>query len=260
MEGGKRKRLDGDEQPKEPETWNFKAWQKDSGRYLLSNLAGPIEWAYQRSKFRRANEVEGGDGQPGVYEWLLEGERKERAGEWTRETFEPVSKGMKIATKQNESYVKGDGTVLSGILAQATKVLVLPPAPGKKESPDAVRRLGFILKRKVQEGELSEWRSKYVKPDTTNGEKIELMTRLLKDKYALGTKYADALLATGNKVLHESAGRGAPSFWEYKELSEATRAANPHYTVGGDMLGKLLMARRDELRGEKEEASKQVAT
>ena len=250
VEGGKRKRLDDGEQPNEPKPWCFKAFQKDPGRYLLSNLAGPVEWAYQRSKFRSAEEV--GDEKPGVYEWLAEGERMEREGEWTRETFAPISNGLNIATKLNESYVKGDGTVLSGILAQATKVLVLPPAPGKKESPNAVKRLGFILKREVDEGELSGWRSKYVKPDTTEQEKIELMTRLFKDKYALGTKYADALLATGDKVLHESAGRGAPSFWEYKELSEATRAAHPDYTFGGDMLGKLLMERRDELRREKE--------
>ena len=258
-EGGKRKRFDDDEQPKEPEVWNFKAWQKDPGRYLLSNLAGPVEWAYQRSKFRRADEVRDGDGKPGVYEWLEEGERMEREGEWTRAKFEPISQGMKIGMQKNESYVKGDGTVLSGIFAQATKALVLPPAPGKPESDNAVKRLGFILGRKVSKGELSEWRSKNVKPDTTTQEKIELMEKLVKDKYTLGTKYADALLATGDKVLHESTGRGAPSLWEHKELSEETLAANPGFTPGGDMLGKLLMARREELRREEEEASKRTA-
>ena len=253
VEGGKRKRLDDDNVAKTPEAWNFKAWQQDPGRYLLSNLAGPVEWAYQRSKFRRADEVS--DGRPGVYEWLAEGERMERAGEWTGEEFEIASKGMGIARKQNKSYRKDDGTVLSGILAQGTKALVRAPAEGKEESADAMKRLGFLLGRKtrVSAEELSAWRDKYVKPDTTKEEKIALMTRLLKDKYTLGTKYADALLATGDKVLHESAGRRAPSLWEYKELSEATLAAHPEYSKGGDMLGRLLMARRDELRREEKE-------
>lgn len=230
--GGKRKRAKEEDGP-----IFFKAFKKGAFR-KLSNLFGPVEWAFQRQKFK--------EGTP-VFEWLLEGERKARAGEWTIAAFDEARKRMKHDGKL-DSYVDVDGAVASGLLAQMTSLMVKNP-----DSTDARRRLGYILGRAegsdlVPKDEMLAWHARDVQPPLSDEAKREFMLTLLRDKYATNCGYRALLLSTGQRPLHEAKGRGQPSVWEFVELSEAQRAKG--FSPGGDLLGQLLTIVRAELRGE----------
>jgi len=212
----------------------FKAFKK--GKYRkLSNLFGPVEWAFQRQKFK--------EGTP-VYEWLLEGEHKARSGEWTVAAFDNARKRMKHDGKL-ESYVDSDGAVASGLLAQMTSLMVKTP-----ESTDARRRLGYILGRAegddlVSKDEMLTWHSTDVNPPLSDDAKRTFMLELLRDKYTTNSAYREILLSTHQRPLHEAKGRGLPSVWEFMELTDAQRAKG--FSPGGDLLGQLLTVVREEL-------------
>ena len=61
------------------------------------------------------------------------------------------------------------------------------------------------------------------------------MLKLLKIKFSK-KEYAEALLSTGDAILHEKPIRGRPNSWTYKDGQ------------GGDWLGQLLMIVREELK------------
>ena len=82
---------------------------------------------------------------------------------------------------------------------------------------------------------ISKERELKIKANTTDNEKKELMLKLLRKKY-VKREYRDALLSTGDAILHEKPMRGNANNWTYKNGS------------GGDWLGQLLMKVREELR------------
>ena len=214
----------------------FKAFKKGPYR-KLSNLFGPVEWAFQRQKFR--------EGSP-VYNWLLEGERKARLGRaeggWTRAEFDAARLAMKHDGKL-ESYLDADGAIATGLLAQMTSLMVKNP-----DSTDARHRLAYILGTPgpVNKEAMSAWHTVDVNPPLGDDDKYGLMSGLVYDKFTTDDNYKQLLLSTGDRVLHEAKGRGAPGLWEYMELSEAQIAKG--FSPGGDWLGKILMSVRSVIR------------
>jgi hypothetical protein len=74
------------------------------------------------------------------------------------------------------------------------------------ESDLARYRLGHILKRPSMpsKADAKEWADTFVKPNTTEDDKVALMAGLLNEKYTIDNKYGEVLLATDDKVLHET--------------------------------------------------------
>lgn len=71
-----------------------------------------------------------------------------------------------------------------------------------------------------------------ISPSVSIEERNELMLSCLREKYTR-KEYRDLLLATGTSILHEKPLRGFKSEWTYP---------------GDDLLGRLLMQVRDEIR------------
>ena len=215
----------------------FKAYKKGPFRQL-SNLFGTVEWEFQAAKFKPGS---------GVKEWLLTNAEKE----WSVAEFDATRKIMKHDGKL-ESYVDVDGTVASGLLAQMCSLIVRNPS-----SPDARKRLAFILGLKgagISATEAETWMRANVNPELSDVDKDALMLNLLRKKFTI-PKYQVLLLSTGNRVLHEARGRGAPNRYEFHPLTDAHRIENqslvssgsaPKWSEGGDVLGKLMMGVRGE--------------
>ena len=216
----------------------FKAYKKGQFRQL-SNLFGPVEWEFQAAKFKPGS---------GVKEWLLANSMKE----WPVEEFDAARKAMKHDGKL-ESYVAEDGAVASGLLAQMCSLIVRNPT-----SPDARKRLSFILGNEqtmMPASEAEAWVRDNVNPELSDTNKDALLLELLRKKFAI-PKYRLLLLSTGDSVLHEARGRGAPNRYEFHPLTESQRSENdslvaegkaPKWSEGGDALGKLMTIVRAEL-------------
>ena len=205
----------------------FKAYR--SGQFRrLSNLFGPVEWAFQRQKFKPDTEI---------YEWLKKGEVFERQALWDREQFDEVRKAMKHDGTL-KSYITKEGHIASGLLAQMTSLIVKNPA-----SIDARHRIKFIrgLDKLPTVKEAEQYVLSVLNPPLSDDAKQAFMQELLMDKFSI-PEYRTLLMSTGHRDLHEGRGRGAPSQWEFvkKKLSPQQVAAG--YSRGGDLLG-LLMTR-----------------
>ena len=209
----------------------FKAYKNGEFR-RLSNLFGPVEWAFQRQKFKPDTEIFG---------WLNKGELWERQGLWDSAQFDEVRKAMKHDGKL-ESYITPEGHIASGLLAQMTSLIVKNPA-----STDARHRIKFIrgLEKLPTVKEAEEYVASVINPPLSDDAKRLFMEQLLMDKFAI-PEYRELLLSTGHRDLHEAKGRGAPNQWEYVELSQAQIDA--HYFSGGDLLGLLMTRVRARLR------------
>jgi|TARA_B110000285_G_scaffold195540_1_gene225874 hypothetical protein len=116
--------------------------------------------------------------------------------------------------------IDGKNVPITGILSKLLGGSVKDGAAGKK-------RL-HIVKEMVGLSELS------VKPVLSYDDKLELMMNCLRKKYSV-PRYKDLLLSTGDAILHEKPMRGKGDDW--------TSGVN-----GNDLLGKLLMEIRDELK------------
>lgn len=230
MPAAKRKRDDDDAD----DPIFFKAFK--SGRFRkLSNLFGPVEWAFQRQKFKEGS---------AVYNFLLEGERKTRAGEWTVADFDAARLRMKHDGKL-ASYVD-DGVPATGLLAQMTSLIAKNP-----DSTDARHRLAYIMGRSETDGpvikaEMAAWHAANLNPPLEDNAKWEFMLQLLQDKYTTNDAYRALLLSTRDRVLHEAKGRGQPSVWEHQPLTPAQLEKG--FWPGGDWLGKLLTVVRANLQ------------
>ena len=172
-EGGKRKRSD-DDSPVPSKA--FKAHMSCPDTYPLSNLYGPVECAFQRSKFK-----------PGsvVFNFLLKGE----SGVFDNEQlFREACKGMNYDLGDKKTYIKINGDIATGLLATLTKLLVTNP-----KSPDAKKRLVYMLKNMNQNEEaerlnalkgakaikyMVEWNGDNVLLNTTAEAKVELISQL----------------------------------------------------------------------------------
>lgn len=203
----------------------FKAYKLGEFR-RLSNLFGPVEWAFQRQKFKQDTEI---------FEWLKRGEVWERNGLWDKEQFDEVRKAMKH-DGQLKSYITPEGHIASGLLAQMTSRIVKNPG-----SLDARHRIKFIrgLETLPTVEEAEQYVASVTNPPLSDYAKRAFMEQLLMDKFTI-PEYRDLLLSTNTRVLHEGKGRGTPNQWEYVELSPEKAAAG--YSSGGDLLG-LLMTR-----------------
>ena len=243
-EAGKRKREEGND---DHEIMYFKAHMQQPEVYRLSNLFGPVEWAFQRSKFREGS---------AVYNFLLQGEKLV----WTEEWFAEVCKGMGFPLSTPKSYIKSEGEIATGLLATFTKVIVTNPT-----GATAKKRLKYILEymnapelqEKNDKGKFvldaEKWKKDNVLPNTTADEKVELMRTLLKQKFTadLNNIYTQALLNSGDKELREQGRAGKGSLWEYGKLSEPLLGVtNDNPNRLSNQLGMLLMERREELRAE----------
>lgn len=225
----------------------FKAYLNSPWR-KLSNLFGPVEWMYQQTKFKPES---------AVHQWLQMGLGMERNQQWDGDVggnFDEARKRF-FHDGQLASYVTSDKQVASGLLAQQTSQIAKNP-PG---SDLARKRLTHIrramkewnLPRYMTQNEMDAWHAENVNgvatAEQTQARMLEFLRVKYKDPKYADRGYADLLLSTGDSAIHElAAGRGRPSLWEYKELTDAQRAAG--YVSGGDLLGRLLTQVRAELR------------
>ena len=215
----------------------------------LSNLFGPVEWLYQRTKFKETS---------AVYKYLTEGYNMELAGKWEGDEGgnfdrERIALGHK---GKRASYVAPDGQPASGLLAQHTSQIAknlksFDDAKANK-SLDARKRLTHILRkygewkqpRPMNPEEAFEWHRKNVNKPADEKTTTALMLIFLNEKFKI-PMYADLLKRTGNRAIHERPLRGKPNLFEYMELTEEQKAKG--FVSGGDLLGKLLTAIRDKL-------------
>ena len=124
-------------------------------------------------------------------------------------------------TPSKINYWMKEGKPIRGILSQLVGTSVKETGTGK-------RRLNIVK-------ELVGIQYLNIKPNTSDQEKKTLMLKLLKIKFSK-KEYAEALLSTGDAILHEKPIRGRPNSWTYKDGQ------------GGDWLGQLLMIVRAELK------------
>ena len=213
----------------------------------LSNLFGPVEWLYQRTKFKEPS---------AVYKYLTRGYNMELNGEWEGEEGgnfdrERIALGHKGKLK---SYVAPDRQPASGLLAQHTSQIAknLKSFDDAKKSPEARKRLTHILRtfgewnhsRFMSPEEAFAWHKANVNLPADEKTTAKLMLIFLKEKFEI-PMYADLLKRTGNRVIHERPLRGKPNLFEYMELTPEQKAKG--FVSGGDLLGKLLTAIRDKL-------------
>ena len=181
--------------------------------YLLSNFYGGVESNYMKDRF-------------------MDKEVKRLF-----ETFETVDTdnfikylmvlqpNKKDWTEAKLKYWMKNGEPIKGILSQLVGTSVKDTAVGKKRMKVIKELTGVTSDLKI-------------KPNSTDEEKKELMLKLLRKKYSK-KEFADALLSTGDAVLHEKPMRGRPNNWTFKNGE------------GGDWLGLLLMQIREEIKSKK---------
>jgi len=208
----------------------FKAYRAGEFR-RLSNLFGPVEWAFQRQKFKQDT---------AVYDWLNKGEVWERHGLWDPEQFDEVRTAMKAPGKL-ESYITPEGHIASGILAKRVSAMVTNP------TGDASRHvLKFILglKKLPTPTEAEEYVKSVLNPPLSDQAKELFMEGLLMDKFKI-PEYRQLLVSTGTRDLHEQSRGGKPNEWEYYDQPEEKAALG--FSNGGDLLGRLMTRVRARL-------------
>ncbi len=89
------------------------------------------------------------------------------------------------------------------------------------------------------------WHREFVNEPLDDAAKFELMHHIVLEKFQENEQYRSLLLSTGDRVLHEAKGRGAPSVWEHQELNQEQRDRGMH--SGGDWLGKIMTSVRSEV-------------
>lgn len=183
---------------------------KSKDHWKLSNFYGGVEADYMMNRFKD-NEV---------HELFASFETCDK------ETFidylKKLQPNKKDWTDSKLKYWMRDDQPIRGILSQLVGTSV-------KNTPTAKRRRKVVKEITGIDGDLQIW------PNTTDDEKKEFMLRLLRVKFSK-KEFADALLSTGDAILHEKPMRGKPNSWTFKDGE------------GGDWLGQLLMKVRDEIR------------
>jgi hypothetical protein len=134
-----------------------------------------------------------------------------------KEEFLEYLKKLQPEKKPTNFWFK-NGEPIKGILSKLVGNSV-------KEGKNYKKRLESIK-------EISGVEEIEINPKLSNEKRDELMLSCLRKKFSK-KKYRDILLSTGNSDLHERPMRGLKSEW-----------TNP----GGDLLGKLLMQIRKEIR------------
>ena len=102
---------------------------------------------------------------------------------------------------------------------------------------------------KVSDDNVTTWLLRYVEPEMLDSKRDEKMKEALTLKFKKGSIYADLLLSTGERELHENADRfGVPPVWVWRKRELSPEQKQLGYTRGGDLMGKLLCEIRDSLR------------
>jgi len=112
-----------------------------------------------------------------------------------------------------------DNIPIRGILSKLVGTSV-------KDTPTGRKRLKIVKRLAKFEGDMK------IKPPLTYAQKKQHMLNCLTVKFNK-KKYRDILLSTSNAILHEKPMRGKGDDWTYP---------------GGDLLGKLLMMVRDNIK------------
>jgi len=211
----------------------FKAYTPNQYR-RLSNLFGHVEWGFQMVKFKEGCAV-----------WTFMRDKRDWMVDEFKEMFIRLYKADKTDKSGSNSYIDTkSGEIATGIIP---KLLSAIAKPRGKSTADARKRLGVILGKSVTEQELEDWRVENVNPELDTMAKDELMLRLLREKFAL-PRYKELLLQTGDAALHEQKGRGPPNRYEWQKKPLTDAEVEENYTRGGDVLGKLMMQVRSEVR------------
>lgn len=200
--------------PKEEIYFNSKSKEN----WKLSNFYGGVEANYMKDRFL--------DKEVKQLFHIFETSDKETFIEYLK-ILQPNKKDW---TEAKLKYWMKNDEPIRGILSQLVGTAVKDTAAGKK-------RLKIIKQLAGIEGDLK------IKSNTTDKEKQDFMLTLLRKKYSK-KEFADALLSTGDAILHEKPMRGRPNNWTYKNGE------------GGDWLGKLLMQVREELKSKKQKKNK----
>ena len=114
---------------------------------------------------------------------------------------------------------------------------------------DFLREIVEPMDKKKWDGNVTTWLLKSVNPEMPDSKRDEKMKNALTLKFKKCSIYADLLLSTGERELHENADRfGVPPVWVWRKRELSPEQKQLGYTRGGDLMGKLLCEIRDSLR------------
>mmetsp|Transcript_25841 Transcript_25841/g.82920 ORF Transcript_25841/g.82920 Transcript_25841/m.82920 type:complete len:281 (+) Transcript_25841:74-916(+) len=204
----------------------------------LSNFYGGVEFAYQAWKFD-ATTADGA----AVHTWL-----RDLASVDGGAPFESMLKRLQPekstwSDAQLKYWYDGDEPI-RGILAKLVGNSV-------KGTEGMNKRLALVVQlatgNQLTAREVEAWRAACVHSFVSEMEVEEQMRTCLRAKFGPPGQFRELLLSTGERALHEKPMRGKGDRWTLhvdKTTGERT---------GGDMLGRLLVSLRAELRAEEAE-------
>ena len=202
---------------------------KTSGKWRkLSNFYGNVEFEYTKDRFLQPKVKEWLDGvreaitDPGVFLAYLK--RLQTAKKWTE--------------KKENYWFDAEGLPIRGIVAKLI---------GSCARETMMKRRSILRSMLVEQKILLPTESLIIKDNLPCTGKLKLMKKLLHEKFS-EPPYRKLLLSTGNSILHEKPirGNGTTNLWTYRKSKDKnTKITAVH---GGDMLGKLLMDVREEIR------------
>ena len=274
----KPKTVDEDRVPVEPNTIYYSANnvepEGNTQCRLLSNLYGVVEWGYQKKKFAK-NSV--------AHHFLRGGLKKERNGEWSGEMFKKFRLLLEPGQETKESY-EYRGRYASGHLAQLMSILVTDD----KGKNTATGRLAMLQMRfdgvgvdkfddwwnkieqtslrdlkdsvenvpRVSVSEYRAWHQRSIRAELSVEARNAKFLKLLREKFQKDPMFRQVLLSTGTQTLHEKPAEGfktRASVYQYLTPNKFRLAAiklgdAAKVDRGGDLMGRLLMQVRDELR------------
>ena len=281
----KPKTVDEDRLPVEPNTIYYSANnvepEGNTQCRLLSNLYGVVEWGYQKKKFAK-NSV--------AHHFLRGGLKKERNGEWSGEMFKKFRLLLEPGQELKESY-EYRGRYASGHLAQLMSILVTDDK-GKNTATGRLARLQMRFGgvgvdtfddwwNKIEQTSLENlktsaedvprvpvnvyraWRQSSICDKLTKKARNKKFLRLLREKFEEDPMFQQVLLSTGTQTLHEKPAEGfktRASVYQYLTPNKFRRAAiklgdATKVDRGGDLMGRLLMRVRDEIRSDEASCS-----
>ena len=219
----------------------FKAAPAKGGDWRpLTNLYGPVEFLYQKEKFRHSSVV---------HQFL--DEMCATTFEPGDDTFVQLFKGFHPSGNVESYYHTSQGygkVVLSGILAKLASAIARRDTPSQRTT--ATKRLNVILKHydlpPLKAKQYDVWADANVLPT----ESLRYAARRLWDaqlkKFNSDGAVCALLLATGGARLYEAGSRGKAGPWEYIPANDA----NGKPAQGGNIAGLGLERVRAHLRGE----------
>ena len=281
----KPKKVNADRVPVEPNTIYYSANNVEpegNTQYkFLSNLYGVVEWGYQKKKFVK-NTV--------VYHFLKGGLRKERNNKWTEDMFKKFRLLLEPRKEGKDSY-EYRGRYASGHLAQLMSVLVTDDQ-GKDTATGRLAKLQMrfdgvgidtfddwwnkieqtsftdlkTITEKVPRVSVNEyraWHQRSIRKELSVEARNAKFLKLLREKFQKDPMFRQVLLSSGTQTLHEKPAEGfktKANVYQYLtpekfRLAELKLGDAAKVDRGGDLMGRLLMRVRDELRADEASCS-----